>query len=152
MDKLDMFKARSVKIDDFGWWYLERVSADAGTQFTSTNFQDEFQTRSVWIKLAALKHQEMIGQVEETQRTLLKIAHSLMVHAKVLEAYTNIALMYTSYYILPVLPIKDLINEDDNKTTPLNLRQLQKLQYHSYLFYFFHVLYKKLIHMLGQRH
>ena len=35
-DKLYMFQSRSGKIDEFGWLYLERISADAGTQFTST--------------------------------------------------------------------------------------------------------------------
>ena len=36
MDKLDIFQSRFRKIDQFGWWGLERISADAGTQFTST--------------------------------------------------------------------------------------------------------------------
>ena len=36
MDKLDMFQSRFGKIDQFRWWDLERISADAGTQFTST--------------------------------------------------------------------------------------------------------------------
>ena len=40
MDKLDMFQSRFGKIDQFGWWYLERISADAGTQFTSTEFKE----------------------------------------------------------------------------------------------------------------
>ena len=44
MDKLDMFQSRFGKIDQFGWWDLERISADAGTQFTSTDFKDECQT------------------------------------------------------------------------------------------------------------
>ena len=30
-DKLDMFQSRFGKIDEFGWWGLERISADAGT-------------------------------------------------------------------------------------------------------------------------
>ena len=47
MEKLDMFQYRFSKIDQFGWWYLERISADAGTQFTSTEFKDECQTRGV---------------------------------------------------------------------------------------------------------
>ena len=34
LDKLDMFRSRFGKIDQFGWWDLERISADAGTQFT----------------------------------------------------------------------------------------------------------------------
>ena len=44
MDKSDTFQSRFGKIDEFGWWDLERISADAGTQFTSTEFQDECQT------------------------------------------------------------------------------------------------------------
>ena len=34
MDKLDMFQSRFGEIDEFGWWYLERISTDAGTNFT----------------------------------------------------------------------------------------------------------------------
>ena len=41
MDKLDIFQSRFGKIDQFGWWDLEIISADAGTQFTSTEFKDE---------------------------------------------------------------------------------------------------------------
>ena len=36
IDKFDMFQAISVRIDNFGWCYLEEKSADAGTQFPST--------------------------------------------------------------------------------------------------------------------
>ena len=32
MVKLDMFQSRFGKIDQFRWWDLERISADAGTQ------------------------------------------------------------------------------------------------------------------------
>ena len=40
MDKLDMFQTKFGKIDEFGWWYLEIILAYAGTQFTSTEFQE----------------------------------------------------------------------------------------------------------------
>ena len=40
MDKLDMFQSRFGKIDEFGWWDLERISADAGLQFTSADFKE----------------------------------------------------------------------------------------------------------------
>ena len=63
----------------------------------------------------------MNGQVEVTWRTLCKIAHSLMVHARVPEVYVHFALMYTTYHIFPVLPIKYLINEDGDPTTPYKL-------------------------------
>ena len=41
MDKLDMFQYRFGKIDQFRWWDLERISADACTQFTLTEFKEE---------------------------------------------------------------------------------------------------------------
>ena len=112
MDKLDMFQSIFGKIDQFGWWDLEIFSADAGTQFTSTYFKEEFQTREVHLTLAAPGHKEMNTQVEAIWRTLRTVAHSLMVHARVLEAYIHFLFMYTTDHIFPVLPIKDMINED----------------------------------------
>ena len=114
MEKLDMFQSRFVKIDEFGWWDLDRISADTGTQFTLMEFKDEFQTRGVCLTLAAPEHQYMNGKVEVTRRTLRTVAHPLMVHARVPEVYFNFALMYTIYHIFLVLTIKDLINEDEN--------------------------------------
>ena len=75
----------------------------------------------VRLTLAAPEHQEMNGQVEVTWRTLRTIAHSLMVHARVPEIYIHFALIYTTDHIFPVLPIKDLINEDGNQTTQYKL-------------------------------
>ena len=54
------------------------------------------------------------------------IAHSLMVHARVSEAYIHFALMYTTDQIFPVLPIKYLINEDGDLTTPFKLTTYTK--------------------------
>ena len=121
MDKLDMFQYRFGEIDQFGWWDLERISADTGTQFTLTEFKDECQTHGFSLTLAALEHKQMNGQVEVTWRTLRAVAHSLMVHAIVPEVYVHFALMYTTDHIFPVLPIKYLINEDGNPTTPHKL-------------------------------
>ena len=52
---------------------------------------------------------------------LRTVAHSLMVHARVPEVYVHFALIYTTDHIFPVLPIKDLINEDGDPTTPHKL-------------------------------
>ena len=41
----------------------------------------------------------MNGQVEVTWITLRTIAHFLMVHARVSEAYIHFELMYTTYHI-----------------------------------------------------
>ena len=52
---------------------------------------------------------------------LRTVAHYLMVHARVSEAYINFALLYTTYHIFPVLPIKDLINEDGSPNKAFKL-------------------------------
>ena len=52
---------------------------------------------------------------------LRTIAHSIMVHARVLEAYIHFALMYTTYHIFLGLPIKDLINKDSEPTIQFKL-------------------------------
>ena len=64
MDKLDMFQSGFGKIDQFNWWDLERISADAGTQFISTGFKEECQTCGVRLTLAAPEHQEMNGKLK----------------------------------------------------------------------------------------
>ena len=71
--------------------------------------------------LTAPQHQEINRQVEVTWRTLRTIVHSLMVHARVLEAYIHFALMYITDHIFPFLPIKYLINEGGDTTTPHKL-------------------------------
>ena len=73
-----MFQSRFGKIDQFGWWDLEIISADAGTQFTLTEFKDECQTRGVCLTLSVPENQDMYGQVEVTCRTLHTVSHSLM--------------------------------------------------------------------------
>ena len=98
LDKLDMFQSRFGKIDQFGWWDLEIFSADAGTQFTSTEFKEECQTRGFRLTLAAPEHQEMNGQVEVTWRTLRTIVHALMVHARVPEICSFCINVYDRLY------------------------------------------------------
>ena len=100
---------------------LERISADAGTQFTSTDFKEECQTRGVRLTLAAQEHQEMNEKVEVTWGTLRTVACALMVHNRVPEVYVHFTLMYTTDHIFPVLPIKDLINEGSDPSTSYKL-------------------------------
>ena len=79
-------------------------------------------------------------QVEVTWRTLRTVAHSLMVHARFSEAYIHFALMYTTYHIFPVLPIKDLIYKDGDQTMQHKLATDKNLQYHIYACYSVHML------------
>ena len=69
MDKLDMFQARFVKVDEFGWWDMEMIKTDSGKQFTSNEFQEVLSVRVVQIVLTAQDHQEINGQVEVKWQT-----------------------------------------------------------------------------------
>ena len=40
MEKIDMFQERFVKVSDFGWWDMDRIQTDDGTQFTSKEFHE----------------------------------------------------------------------------------------------------------------
>ena len=92
----------------------------------------------------------MNGQVEVTRRTLRTGAHSLMVNARYPEVYVHFALIYTTDRIFPVLPIKDLINEDGDPTTPHKLATGTKTSVSYLHVLFFRVLYKNLRHALRQ--
>ena len=71
--------------------------------------------------LATPVHQEMNRKIVVTWRTLRTISQSLMVQAQVSEAYVHFALMYTTDNIFLILPIKDLINKDNDPTRPYKL-------------------------------
>ena len=60
-------------------------------------------------------------KVEVTRQTLLTIAHSIMVHTRVSDKYIHFSLMYTTDNIFPDLPIKHLVNQDSEQTTPHKL-------------------------------
>ena len=109
MENLDMFQARFGKVDEFGWWDLEIIHTEYGSQFTFKEFQASLYVRVVRLELAASDHQEMNGQAEVTWRTLRTIAHSTMVHALVSYEYMHFSLMYMTDHIFPVLPIKYLV-------------------------------------------
>ena len=60
-------------------------------------------------------------QVEVILWTLKTIAHSIMVQTWVSNEYIHFEFMYTTDYIFSVLPIKHLVNQDGEPTTPQKL-------------------------------
>ena len=63
----------------------------------------------------------MNGQVEVTWQTLQSISNSVMVHTRVLDKYIKFSLMYRNDNITPVIPIKQLVNQDGEPTMPYKL-------------------------------
>ena len=83
MDKLNMFQARFGKVDEFGWWDMEIIQPESGSQFTSKEFQKGLSIRGVRLSLSAPDHQEFYGQVEVTWQTLQTISLSIILHERV---------------------------------------------------------------------
>ena len=89
--------------------------------------------------------------------TLRTISHSLMVNVRILDAYIHFTLMYTEDNIYLVLPIKDLIIEDGDITTPFKLAAGMKHSvYHLRDLFFTCVVWKYTAHVgtkaLNMRH
>ena len=101
--------------------------------------------------LAAPEHQEINRQVKVTRRTLRTVEHSLMVHARVSEAYIHSALMYMTDHIFQILPIENMINEDGKPTTPFKFVTGTKPSVSLLRVLFFHFLYGKLLHTTTKR-
>ena len=100
---------------------MEIIQTDFVTQFTYKDFQEGLSEHVLRLALTAPDHKEINGQVEVTRRTLQTITHSIIVHARVSEGYIHFELMYMTYHIFSVLPIKHLVNQDGDPTTPQKL-------------------------------
>ena len=130
---------------------MDRIQTDAGKHFTPKEFQEGLYVHGLLLALATPDHKEINGQVEVACQTLRTISHSIMVTAWVSDEYIHFSLIYTTGRILPVLPIKHLVNQDGEPTTPNKLATDTKLQYQKYLLYSFQLLYKLHPQMLTQR-
>ena len=88
---------------------MEIIQTDAGTQFTSKEFQEGISVSGVLLAFSTPDHQYMNIQVEVTRRKLQTIAHSIILHAGVSDEYIHFALIYTTDCIFTAIPIKHLV-------------------------------------------
>ena len=95
---------------------VRKTTTHVGTKALNMHHQAQMGFRGIVVGIP--QHQK---GYHLSLRTLRTIAHSLMVHIRVLEAYIHFELMYTTYQIFPVLPMKDMINKDGDATTPFKL-------------------------------
>ena len=144
MDALDVFVAEFGKVDEFGWINIDKVRADAGPQFTSEDFRDGCAVRGVHLTLAAPQHQEMNSIAEAMWKLICTTAHSLMVFARVEERFTDFALLYAAHEIIPALPLRDLVDDSGETTTPTFLMTGKKAHISGIRTLFFPCIIKKL--------
>ena len=74
MDKIDIFQERFGKVYESGWWDMEIIQTDSGTQFNSKEFQEGLSMHGVQLALVTPDHHEINGQVEVT-RNFFELSH-----------------------------------------------------------------------------
>ena len=91
MDKLDMFQSRSGKSTNLDGWTYKAFQQMQDCNLPQWSSKKNIKTHGIHLMLAAPEHKEINGQVEVKWRTECTIAHSLMVHTRVSEAYIHFA-------------------------------------------------------------
>ena len=99
---------------------LHKIKADAGSQFTSKEFQEACADSRIAINLAAPKHQEQNSFAERTWQTVKIIADKLLVHSRLPPTFSHHALLY-AVTIFNVIPVKKLVNKNGFPVTPYEL-------------------------------
>ena len=151
MNKLDIFQEIFGEVYEFGWWNMEIIQTDADTWFTSREFQEGLCVHGALLELEAPDLHAMNVQVEVTCQTLQNLAHSIMANARVSDKYIHFTIMYTTNHIFPFIPIKHLVNYEDELTNPKTWKLAENLQYQTHVLYCVYLLYERQLHMLTQR-
>jgi transposase InsO family protein len=120
IDTLTRYQADHGYTSQYGYMNIERIRADAGTQFTSTEFKQHCWVAGIQLILAAPKKQYQNHLAERTWQTISTMSRSLLVHARLPDTFMFNALVYTCH-IFNILPVKGLLDESGNVSTPYTL-------------------------------
>ena len=96
---------------------VQKIKADAGSQFTAQEFRDACANSHIALSLAAPKHQEQNHYAERTWQTVNNIADRIMVHARLPPTFKYFAVLY-AICIFNVTPVKYLRGPKGNPITP----------------------------------
>jgi hypothetical protein len=114
------YSATFCMADAYGYIDIDRIEADAGSEFTSEEFKQFCVSQRINISLAAPKHQENNHLAERSWQTIHRMAHSMLVHARLPDKYHFHAIRYAAT-IFNVLPVKNLFNVDGDICSPFEL-------------------------------
>ena len=118
------YMADHVKISalDFS---LDKFKADAGKQYTSTEFRSFCREHSIALSLAAPKKQYQNYYAERTWQTVHSMARAMLVHARLPDTYLFHSIRYACE-VFAVLPVAGLYTHDQQPATPTQLFTGQK--------------------------
>ena len=99
-----MFQARFGKVDEFGWWDMERIQTDAGTQFIPKDFQ--YSKTSI----RGTRPKENYFPSRSDIANIVNYCTFNYCARKVFIEYKRFAVIYTTDHICSFLPIKPLVD------------------------------------------
>ena len=99
---------------------ITHIRSDAGTEFRSDTFRKWCSEKGIRFSSAAPKHQEQNGLVERHWGTVLKIANTMLLHARLSKKFFYYAAKYAQR-VHDVIPVKELCDKDGLPTTPYQL-------------------------------
>ena len=99
---------------------IQKIKADAGSQFTSAAFQQACADSRIAVSLAAPKHQEQNHFAERSWQSVKILTDKIMVHARLPPIFKYHATLY-AIIIYNVTPIKNLVNKEGNPATPYEI-------------------------------
>ena len=98
---------------------ISHIRSDAGSEFRSDVFRKWCSENKIRFTTAAPKHQEQNGLVERHWGTILKLANTMIIHARLSKKFFYYAVKYAQF-IHDVIPVKDLLDEMDYHVHPTN--------------------------------
>ena len=103
---------------------ISHIRSDAGSEFRSDVFRKWCSENKIRFTTAAPKHQEQNGLVERHWGTILKLANTMIIHARLSKKFFYYAVKYAQF-IHDVIPVKDLLDENGLPCTPNQLENIQ---------------------------
>jgi hypothetical protein len=117
---MEKFIADHGLITQFGFIDVDRLRANAGSQFTSKQFSRFCQSECINLSLAAPKCFSQSHLVERAWQTVTSMTRLMLVHARLPDTYYYHALRYATA-IFNVLSVKGIFNKDGVTSTPHEL-------------------------------
>ena len=105
---------------------ISHIRSDVGLKFWSDNFRKWCGENKINFDTAALKHQEQNGLVERHRGTVVRLANTLLLHARLNRKFFYYVVKYIQY-LHDVITVKDLNDEKGFPTTPFFLATNRKL-------------------------
>jgi transposase InsO family protein len=106
--------------DEYGYLDIDRLKADAGSEFTSGAFKQFCAAHRINLSLAAPKRQENNHLAERSWQTIHRMARSMLVHARLPDQFHFHAIRYAAS-VFNILPVKNLYNTEGDIASPHEL-------------------------------